>query len=309
MKFSFITACFQSAAAFACCTLLCAEGAAQDSPNSPGGPPLTAPELSVAVDEAEQIEDSLLALERLVTKLIRENIPHTHEDRSKWGKTKRRWDGLHIQLDRFKLKTKRRWKDVNHGKWSMYRIQLLDPKEQLVVTLENMHETEDGRLEFDIYFAARVQASARTANWVKGVQLYSFNAEATAKMMLHVRGSVALKLGVSKFPPDVIVDANVSQADLRLDEFQLHRVSDVGGEFAQQLGRGVRKILEEKIKDGNQKLAAKLNRQIEKKKDKLRFSMHDLLKSKWSKLAKHVDKEQASDGKDNTDAALNATPR
>jgi len=98
---------------------------------------------------------------------------------------------------------------------------------------------------------------------------------------------------LAKLPPDVGLDPKITLAELHLHEFDLYRVSNVGGEVAQQLGRSVRRILENKIADANQKLPDKLNRQIAKKKDKLQFSMHDLVKSKWSEMAKHV-KQEAS---------------
>jgi hypothetical protein len=90
----------------------------------------------------------------------------------------------------------------------------------------------------------------------------------------------------------------------------LYRVSDVGGEVAQQLGRAVRRVLEDKIAETNQKLPDKLNRQIDKKKDNLRLSVHDLVSSKWSDLAKYASKRaaEASQTSDKTSPAPDLKP-
>jgi hypothetical protein len=109
-------------------------------------------------------------------------------------------------------------------------------------------------------------------------------------MTLQLHSSVALRLDATKLPPDVRLDPVVHEASLHLDQLKLYRVSDVGGEIAQQLGRGVRQVVERKIADSNEKLADKINRQLAKKKDRLRLSLQDLLASKWADLAKHVKK-------------------
>jgi len=257
------------------------------------GQPLDANQLTgnSPAKENDTPSNSRNSILELVTSIIRDNIPSNYEDKKKWGMQDERWDGLHIQLKGLQLKTKRRKKLVNHGDWTMYQFELLDPKEQLGIRIENVHETEDGRLECDTYFTARVHAFARRSKWVKGVQLYSFSADANAKLTLHIRGTVGLAFNVTKLPPDVSLDAHVTAADIKLEEFDLYRVSDVGGEIAQQLGRAVRRILDDKIVETNQKLPDKLNRQIEKKKERLRFSIHDLVSSKWSELAEFAAKQ------------------
>ncbi len=233
---------------------------------------------------------SVDSVRQLITDMIRDNIPHTYEDKKKWGLTSKRWDGLDFKLEGFQLKTKRKWKEVKHGDWSMYRLSLIDPKEAFAVRVEELRDTDDGRLAFDMFFTARVHAFARVAKWVKGVQLYSFSADAHAKITLRLQGAVGMTLNLTKLPPDVALDPKVDAATLELHEFKLYRVSDVGGEVAQQLGRTVRTFLDSKIDDGNQKLPTKINKQIAKKQDRLRFSMHDLVVSKWSDLAKYVTK-------------------
>jgi hypothetical protein len=51
------------------------------------------------------------------------------------------------------------------------------------------------------------------------------------------------------------------------------------------LGEEARDLLDKELAKQNQKLPSKINRQIEKNRDKLRLSVQDLLASQWGGLA------------------------
>jgi hypothetical protein len=53
--------------------------------------------------------------------------------------------------------------------------------------------------------------------------------------------------------------------------------------LVEEIGRGMRQAVREKLEEDRGKLADKLNRQITKKEDKLRLSLHDALASKWAR--------------------------
>lgn len=247
--------------------------------------------LRAASPVSSALPDSSAQLHQLITGIAREHIPHSFEDWSKWGTTSERWDGVKMSVDGLRLKTQRRKKEFNHGDWQMYRVELINPDEDLQIRVESTRDAGDGRVAFDVLFTARLHCFGRYSKWVKGVQLVSLSADANAKVTLRVGCELGLRLDVTKFPPDVILAPHVSDADLRLDEFKVYRVSDVGGEAAQQLGRGIRKIVVDKIEQSEAKLPEKLNRQIEKKQDRLRLSLRDLMASQWRDLAKYVQKD------------------
>ena len=242
------------------------------------------------VARADVAGDSLGEMHKLLTDIVRSNIPHTYEDTSKWGMTSERWDGLHLRLDGLRLKTKRRKKVVNDGDWQMYRISLIDPREQFSIRVWNVHGQPDGRIGFECSVAARVHAFGRTSQWVKGVQLYSFGVDADANLTLYIRGSVGLKFDITKAPPDVLLDPHVSRALVHLDHFELERLSNLRGDAAEQLGRSLREVIESQVAKNNNELAGRLNREIEKNRDDLRLSLHDVLASKWGSL---VEKHKA----------------
>jgi hypothetical protein len=57
---------------------------------------------------------------------------------------------------------------------------------------------------------------------------------------------------------------------MSLDEFQLTRVSNVSGPVVRELGDGIKGLIEDEL--NGPKLAAKLNRSIEKRRDRLVFT-------------------------------------
>ena len=94
-----------------------------------------------------------------------------------------------------------------------------------------------------------------------------------------------ITMDFAKFPPDLIFSPTVTNANIEVDEFRIDRVSKAGGEFAQQTTKHVRNLLDEKVDEKEKKLVEKLNKQLAKKKDKLRLSITDAIKSKWYKQA------------------------
>jgi hypothetical protein len=226
-------------------------------------------------------------LHELLTSLVLSHIPHNYENTKHWGQTDERWDGLHLQLDHLKLKTKRRVKEVNHGTWKMYRIDLIDPQNQFHVRVENTHEVPGG-VGFDVIFTARLHLFGRMSKWVKGVQLFSISADGEAQVALRVACELKMGMDISKLPPDVLLSPQVTDADLQLIEFRILRISDVGGSVAKELGDSLRGVVEHELEDKRGKLVEKINQQIDKNRDKLRLSLHDLVASKWSDLTKYV---------------------
>jgi hypothetical protein len=247
--------------------------------------PPALPSAAVATDED--------AAARFVTSLLREHLPREYEDTRKWGGTKRMWDGLHVRLDGLQLRTKRRWKDANHGTWKMYRVWLLDPNEQLDLTVTNVRRQEDGSVAFDLHAGAGLGLLGRVAEWRRDVQLFSLSAEGTARVRLSLQCQAALRLDPRKLPPDLVLIPKVNAAALEIDAFHIDRVSKIGGDVAEEIGREIRRTLEDKLAEDGAGLAEKLNRQIAKNQDKLRLSLHDALASKWGKWIEPDSLEEA----------------
>lgn len=242
---------------------------------------------SHATDTASADGGSIEQLEQFVTALALAYIPHTYEDLGDWGKQSQRWDGLKVRLDGLRIKTKRRKKTVNHGTWKKYKVSLYEPqKKAFQIDLANLSRSEQGTVSFDIQITAPLHVHGRISKWIKGVQLFSISADAIAKVRLTARVEVEPFLIVAEFPPAFGISPHVEKADVTLIDFQMYRVSEVGGEIAQQIGRGAESIIRKRLDKQRPKLADKLNKALKKKQDKLRISPQELLTSKWGKFAK-----------------------
>ena len=225
-------------------------------------------------------------LDQLITKLVLDSMPHTFTDKKKWGMQAERFDGFDRERKGGRLKMTRRKKMVNHGRWQRYDISLRDPEEKFAINVKNMRELPGNVIGFDVDFTADLNVAGRQSKWVKGVQLYSLSANGHAQVRLQLAIELKVKTDRKTFPPDLLFVPKVTSADVQLEEFRIDRVGKAGGEFAQQLSRHVRPVLEEKIESKEQGLVDKINKKLIAKQDRLRLPISEAVNSKWAKLSK-----------------------
>jgi hypothetical protein len=231
---------------------------------------------SVPVAAQEASPEASGGADALVRSILLATLPREYENTKHWGQTQRRWDGLHVSFDGLRIKTKRRWKDVNHGTWTRYKATLIDPEHQLTIRSNGLRSTDQQRAAFDVTVHARMQLTGRLSEWVQGVQLYSFSAEADATVRLAMTCEAGLKFDTTKFPPDVLIEPRVTAAQLDLLQFNLHRISDADGPLVRKLGDELQGVLQDEINDRRSQLVVKINRAIAKRDDSLRLPLPDL---------------------------------
>lgn len=227
------------------------------------------------------MSDAPAGLQALLTAIALENLPHQYEDTKHWGQTKEVFDGLNIQRDGLRIKTKRRTKHVKHGTWRKYRLTLVDPSKNLFVRVSDLDDRGQGKVGFHMTVAAKVRAEGRLTEWRRGVQLVSLSAEGEGQVQLGIECQVGMVLDPSHLPPDVILKPEVTGAELIVPSFRVVRISKVEGPLADELGRSLRGILMHALDDKKEKLVHRVNHQIAKHEDQLRFSAHDLVVKKW----------------------------
>ena len=224
----------------------------------------------------------------VITGMVLEHLPHQYENKRRWGQTKEVVRGLSIRTQGGRLRIRRKRKRVNHGTWKLYRLQLAEPHRQFHIHVTKIAAPAAGRVRVHASCVASLHAFGRISQWQRGVQLASFSVDSMARVQLAVHCDLGLKLDGHHFPPDVVVDPHITWAQLRLVDFRVSRISNLGGPIARQLGKTLREILEGKLAEQQRQLAAKMNRQIHKRRDRLRFSLHDLTQSKWRDLTAHL---------------------
>lgn len=224
-----------------------------------------------------------------ISALVREHLPDQYEKKKNWGHTTRTIDGLSVKFEDGRLKTHRKYKQANDGKWQMYHVELIDPERNFDIRIANLRELDDGRVGLRVSAVATLHAVGRQAQWEHGIQLYSISAEADARVRLTADAAVAVQLDPTRFPPDVHLRPEITAAHVEILDFTLRRVSDLDGPLIRALSKTVREELEAKLAEDNARLVAKLNKAIDKEEPQLKLSAADLLKLKWDGLTKPID--------------------
>lgn len=218
--------------------------------------------------------------------LVLRNLPPNYEDNRKWGKHKEVFDGIQLRREGLKIETKRKKNSVKHGTWSRYYIEFIDPAEKLEVHIRRLDYPKQGTIRLDTQIVAPLKLFGRVSQWQRDVQWISLSTNASATVEMNVTCDVQIILNPLKIPPDVAFKPLVTEASVRLREFDVDRISQIHGPLADLLGRGIREVLDNKLEEYDEKLVLKMNQEIAKQESKLRLSIQDWLETSVKKKSK-----------------------
>lgn len=207
-------------------------------------------------------------LNQQLRKLALQHLPAHYVDDRKWDRT----EEIKTLIPRSEPLI------MKHGTWSKYELRPVDPENTLAIRLTNVRNLDDGRLAFHLACDLTVDLEARQAKWQRGVQLYSVQADVTTRVTVALECRLGLKFDFSKSStqlqsPAIVMSPVVESSQLTIHEFRVHRVSKIGGEIAQQITRHARKWLEDHSSEHEAKLTESLNKQLQKKPEKLRIPL------------------------------------
>lgn len=209
-------------------------------------------------------------IEQLGRKLLLDAIPRSVEEKKNWGK----------QVERPALGRKQRrqaestgqevpTKLVNHGTWRQYAAVVIEPEKRLGFRLENLRLSMDQTLHFRVIVGLPLFVKAELQQWIHGLRLLGVTAEADAGLEATLDCQVRVQLtSGSGFLPELAIEPKVTNSELRLREFRLRRIGDIGGKVAHELGDEAKKWLDLLIRNQGNKIADKANQAIQRKADK-----------------------------------------
>lgn len=213
---------------------------------------------------------------QIASHIIAAEIPREFEGSKDWGRTKLMTTGLRSYGNFFKFDIHRDRNEVNDGIWKRYRLTLIDPDKNLDVKIENVHGLEGGRIALTLNVAAKVHGWARIKIYESGVHIIALEAEGNTGIRLAIDADIGVKSVKSdSFLPGYAIDPLVTDARLKFEDFNLTRISDVGGTFAHEVGIALREAAEDELK--GKKLADKINHSIDKHRDRLKLTPEMLL--------------------------------
>lgn len=216
--------------------------------------------------------------------LANNHLPRHYDNTKHWGTQKTVLDGWEFRQEGLKLETKRRWKDVNHGNWSKYHIEIREPEQNFQIAIKDIKTLPDGKVQFAANIKAPLDIQGRLSVWQYDVQVISLNADAEADVEVDLICQVAVRLHPLTFPPDILLQPEVISSEMKLNYFRLNRLSQVGGPMAKRLGEGMELFLREKVEEEGKELTVKINRAIEKRRDRLRISGSEWIQSKMKEM-------------------------
>jgi hypothetical protein len=248
-------------------------------PRSAGSPALPA---TTAGDAQASPQETPDILRELLEAILYQAIPREYHSDRKWGTTKEVFDGWHVRAKGWKIYTKRKKKRVKHGTWKRYEIKLVEPQEHLRLQWTDLPTQQPGETRGTLLIQARLDVIGELQEWHRDVRFLGISGEATADVTLNITGRVTTRLDASRVPADIVLDPMVEQASLEMTSFKLKRLGKADGPFIRELGDGFEPVLEELIEQQNGRLTDKINRQIEKKKERLRLSATDAWVRVWT---------------------------
>ena len=240
------------------------------------------------LEQVEPLQQSEMSPEMTgwIRWLILRNLPPTYEDKRKWGKQKEVFDGIDFDRQGLRIETHRRYKKLDHGTWSRYFVELIDPAEQLQIRLYEMQETRPGVIQFRIMVEAPVKVFGQMTRYQWNVKAFSISAHANARVRMNVLCELEIQLNPLAIPPSVTLKPKVSEANVELHEFKVTRISHMKGPIAKFLGSSLRDLLDRKLQEYDDKLVEKTNKQLDKQKEHFHLSAEKWFASAVEEKAK-----------------------
>lgn len=192
-------------------------------------------------------------------------LPQTYSDDDDWGSEKRIQSGLNVDLDGLKLKTSRRWKNVNHGTWQRVDATLVDPREHFDLQISILPKQERGLSRYRIRAKLRIRATVRQQQWSYGAKLYSLSADVVADVRLTADLQFRSQLVQTDGDSKLRVLPHIETLRAQLDSLSLRRISHAKGAAVREFGKAVEALVKRGIDRKNVQLAARTNARIQKK--------------------------------------------
>ncbi|NND98802.1 MAG: hypothetical protein HKN47_15895 [Pirellulaceae bacterium] len=252
--------------------------------------PATRHTTSFAISEA-QARSSIQWLAELA---IRKS-PRVYQGDKDWGETKGVWLGMKWKRDGLLMKADRRIKELRHGRWIKYELILPEAGKEtdhrssaVVATIHRVMKTGDlqtgiantaptnAHWQIESSVVAPMRFTARVERWNRGVQWYSLSVNGKMRVQLDSIASLAFLADYAEVPPALVIDPKIQNAVLHLKDFEVDRVSKIGGDVAEEWGEMMERVVRDVfLKKQNERLVGKLNQSIDKSRDDLRLSMAD----------------------------------
>lgn len=205
-------------------------------------------------------------------------MPSEFADDDGWGDKTKIQSGLNMRVEDGLLRTSRRWKHVNHGNWMRASGKLVDPEERFLLHVSQLPDPEHGTKRYDVDVSARLRVTGQQQQWTHGVMLWSISAEAVTDAELHVILDVKTQVVRTDKGTRLRFIPKVIQAEARLADYSLRRISHLKGKPVQEFGDLFKTLIPRRVARENKNLANRINAALETEQERLEipFDIADL---------------------------------
>jgi len=200
-------------------------------------------------------------------------IPDKYEDLRHWGNTNEVFAGVKVQQRGFNIRVSERKREVNHGAWHRYKIELIDPKQHLKLIFHQIETVAVNEYRFQVRLASKLRCRGDFEHWVLGVK--GFNAtvvsEADVEIIATCRLAIRTESTAKHLLPDLALDPHVDSVKLFLRNLDVKRIGEIRGDLAEGIGDLSRHDIENLLQAQENRVVKKANEAIDKKRNSLRL--------------------------------------
>jgi hypothetical protein len=224
------------------------------------------------------------ALADMAKEAVIKSLKPEYDKQENWGHQKEIVDGFHWTERADGWHWEKQTKLVNEGTWRQYSVRLENPQHNLQLRFTPPQQATDGGTAFQVYLTARLFVDAIQEEWLRGVKAFNLHVEGYATVEAHLDVVVNVQAAPGKSFGTIEVLPQVTKVDLRLVDLTLTKVDLLHGDPAKELGHMLKGIVEAEIRKREPQVAAKINAQIEKNRNKLQFSPSQIAQIGWAKI-------------------------
>jgi hypothetical protein len=219
--------------------------------------------LSVAALADEKPDHAELS--KLINQALADRIPKQYEDKSEWGKTIPIPPGFKVGPKRTVVKVGDN-DELPHGPWKRTKVWVDDPAKDVKITIREFRKVEGKPSKLILEATAALHVERQRKGWQKGLPLLDVTVLADAVVKADVECDVSVSLDTKKFPPELAVDAKITECKLDLKEFDLKQVGrlEVTGEVPKLVSEELRGFLQTALRAYEPELKEQANKAIAK---------------------------------------------
>jgi hypothetical protein len=214
------------------------------------------PSPSPAADEKPDCAE----LSRLIKAALAAQLPKQYEDKSQWGMTIPIPPGFRVGPRRTLVRVGDH-DELPHGAWKRTKLWVDDPAKDVRITIREFRKVEGKPSKLVLEATAALHVERQRRQWQRGLQLLDVTVQGDAVVRADVECDVSVALDAKKLPPELVVEAKITQCRLDLKEFELKQVGrlEIFGEIPKLVSEELRTYLQGVLKDKEPELKEKAN--------------------------------------------------